>query len=145
MDQALSVGQLMFFFSLLSTLLDTLQRLAAVNLQFQDALVAVDRLYQILDEEVEPLDNDQCVAFSAVREAVELRDLSFRYGCRANVLDRVNLAIPAGQTQADLVVRAPGRVRPVTSPTKVLVPARGEMLTVSFGSRVLEVNFQPGD
>jgi multidrug resistance efflux pump len=48
-------------------------------------------------------------------------------------------------TQADLVVRAPGRVRPVTSPIKVFVPARGEMLTVSFGGRVVEVKFQPGD
>jgi multidrug resistance efflux pump len=48
-------------------------------------------------------------------------------------------------TEADLVVRAPGRVRPVTSPIKVLVPAHGEMLTVSFGGRVVEVRFQPGD
>jgi ATP-binding cassette subfamily B protein len=100
MDQALTIGQLMFFYSLLSTLLEPLQRLASVNLQFQDALVAVDRLYQILDQEVEPLDDDRKVAFTAVRDAVELRDLSFRYGSRANVLEKVNLRIPAGQTVA---------------------------------------------
>jgi ATP-binding cassette subfamily B protein len=100
MDQALTIGQLMFCFSLLSSLLEPLQRLASVNLQFQDALVAVDRLYQILDEEAEPLGDEQKVVFSEIRGAVELRDLSFRYGCRANVLDRLNLAIPAGQTVA---------------------------------------------
>ena len=55
MDGALTIGQLMFFYSLLGYLLEPLQRLAAVNLALQDALVAVDRLYQILDLEVEQL------------------------------------------------------------------------------------------
>jgi ATP-binding cassette subfamily B protein len=100
MEQALTIGQLMFFYSLLSSLLEPLQRLASVNMQFQDALVAVDRLYQILDQEVEPLGDDRKVAFAEVRQAVELCDLSFRYGCRANVLDHVNLRIPAGRTVA---------------------------------------------
>ena len=36
-------------------------------------------------------------------------------------------------TQADLVVRAPGRVRPVTTPMKVFNAARGEVLSASVG------------
>jgi multidrug resistance efflux pump len=48
-------------------------------------------------------------------------------------------------TEADLVVRAAGEVRPITSPIKVFVPARGDMLSVSFGGRVVEVKVQPGD
>ena len=47
MDGALTIGQLMFFYSLLGYLLEPLERLASVNLKLQDALVAVDRLYQI--------------------------------------------------------------------------------------------------
>src|SRR5262249_48772554 len=49
----LTIGQLMFFYSLLGSLLDPLERLAAVNLKIQDALVAVDRLYQVMDLELE--------------------------------------------------------------------------------------------
>ena len=52
---ALTVGQLMFFYSLLGYLLDPLERLATVNLKVQDALVAVDRLFQVLDLEAEPV------------------------------------------------------------------------------------------
>ena len=42
-------------------------------------------------------------------------------------------------TQADLVVRAPGRVRPVTSPMKVVNAGSGEVLSASAGGRVVEV------
>ncbi|MGE4002381.1 MAG: peptidase domain-containing ABC transporter [Planctomycetaceae bacterium] len=96
---ALTIGELMFFYTLLGYLLDPLQRLATVNMQFQEALVAVDRLYQVLDLATEPLD-DRKAAFTGVREAIELRDVSFRYGCRRNVLNEFNLRIPAGATVA---------------------------------------------
>ena len=38
--------------------------------------------------------------FTGVHQAIELREVSFRYGYRANVLEKVNLRIPAGQTVA---------------------------------------------
>jgi hemolysin D len=47
-------------------------------------------------------------------------------------------------TYADLVVRAPGRVRPVTSPLKVVNDGSGATLNASFGGRVVEVNFHEG-
>ena len=54
MEGALTIGQLMFFYSLLGNLLGPLERLASVNVKLQEALMAVDRLYQILDLEAEP-------------------------------------------------------------------------------------------
>jgi ATP-binding cassette subfamily B protein len=102
MGGALTVGQLMFFYSLLGYMLEPLDRLASVNLKLQDALVAVDRLYQILDLEVEPLGDPNKVEFTGVRTVVELHDVTFRYGCRANVLEKVNLRVPAGKTVAIL-------------------------------------------
>jgi ATP-binding cassette subfamily B protein len=100
MDGVLTVGQLMFFYSLLGHLLAPLERLASVNLKIQDALVAVDRLFQVMDLELEAAGDGKKVPFRGVRTAVELQDLSFRYGCRANVLERVSLRIPAGRTVA---------------------------------------------
>jgi ATP-binding cassette subfamily B protein len=96
----LTIGQLMFFYSLLGHLLEPLQRLTSINLQLQDALVAVNRLYEVLDVEAEPLGDVNKVEFSGLTSALELQDVSFRYGCRANVLDKVSLVIPAGQTVA---------------------------------------------
>jgi multidrug resistance efflux pump len=50
----------------------------------------------------------------------------------------------AALTEADLVVRATGQVRPVTSPVKVFLPARGGVASASFGGRVVEVKMQRG-
>src|SRR5262249_53089542 len=44
MDGALTIGELMFFYTLLGYLLGPLERLASVNIKFQEALIAVDRL-----------------------------------------------------------------------------------------------------
>src|SRR5262249_36893611 len=77
-------------------------RLAAVNLQFQEAFVAVDRLYQIMDLPPESLDDAHRVSFQGLRDALGLREVSFRYGWRAPGLEQVTLRIPAGQTVAIL-------------------------------------------
>ena len=96
---ALSIGELMFFYTLLGYLLQPLERLATVNVQFQEAFVAIDRLFQVLDIEPESL-ADRKAKFNGINDAIELRNISFRYGCRSNVLNRLNLRIPAGATVA---------------------------------------------
>jgi ATP-binding cassette subfamily B protein len=100
MGGALTIGQLMFFYSLLGNLLGPLERLAAVNVKLQEALVAVDRLYQILDLEAEQCDDHHKATFQRVCDVLELQEVSFHYGCRANVLEQVNLRIPAGKIVA---------------------------------------------
>jgi HlyB family type I secretion system ABC transporter len=100
MAGALTIGRLMFFYSLLGYLLEPLERLASVNLKLQEALVAVDRLYQILDLEAEPVGDPKKVSFAGVRDAIDLHGVGFRYGCRADVLKGLDLRIPAGRTVA---------------------------------------------
>src|SRR6266571_8798072 len=48
-------------------------------------------------------------------------------------------------TQADLVVRAAGRVRPVTSPMRVINGGSGEVFSASIGGRVVSVHFREGE
>lgn len=99
MEGALTIGQLMFFNSLLGYVLTPLERLASVSLTLQDALVAVDRLFQILDLEGERSTRQQAL-FTEIRDALALHDVSFCYGRRANVLEAVTMRIPAGATVA---------------------------------------------
>ncbi len=98
-DGALTIGELMFVYTLLGYLLEPLERLAGVNLQIQDALIAVERLFQVMDLETEPR-GERKAAFPGVREGIELRNVSFRYGCRDQVLRELKLHIPAGATVA---------------------------------------------
>ena len=96
---ALTIGELLFVFMLLTTLLEPLNRLATVNLKIQDALVAIDRLFQVLDLETEPR-GDNRVPFKQLTRELELRNVTFSYGTRGNVLDDVTLRVPAGKTVA---------------------------------------------
>jgi ATP-binding cassette subfamily B protein len=99
MDGALSIGELMFFYTLLGHLLGPLERLASVNLKLQDALMAVDRLYQILELELElEAGPARKVPFVGIQSALVMQKVCFGYGSRGNVLDKVNLYVPAGKT-----------------------------------------------
>lgn len=97
---AMTIGQLMFFFSMLGYLLAPLERLSLVNLQIQDASVALDRLYQILELAGEPSGGPGQAKFGGLREGIVLKNVSFRYGSREDVLKEVDLTIPAGKTVA---------------------------------------------
>jgi ATP-binding cassette subfamily B protein len=96
----LTVGQLLFFYSMLTSLLAPLERLAAVNLKVQEALVASGRLSQVMDLEPEVDPAATRVAFAGVRDAIELGGVTFRYGGRAPVLSGLDLRIPAGRVVA---------------------------------------------
>jgi ATP-binding cassette subfamily B protein len=100
MEGALTIGQLLFCYTLLVYLLDPLERLSLVNLKIQDALVAIDRIFQVLDLEPEQRPDEQRAAFTGLQSAIALRDVSFQYGIRAKVLDNLTLTIPAGSTVA---------------------------------------------
>ncbi len=99
-DGALTIGELIFFYTLLVCMLEPLQRLTSVNLQLQEALVAVDRLYQVMEVEVERLGGEGKAAFRGVRDAIELRGVGFRYSGRGAILKGLDLRIPAGRTVA---------------------------------------------
>jgi ABC-type multidrug transport system fused ATPase/permease subunit len=53
-----------------------------------------------MDLEAEPLSDDAEMKFTELRDCLEFREVGFRYGSRAVVLERVNLRIPAGKIVA---------------------------------------------
>jgi HlyD family secretion protein len=51
----------------------------------------------------------------------------------------------AALTKANLVVKAPGRIRPANLPTKVVYNGAGESSNAGSGGRVVHVNYREGD
>jgi ATP-binding cassette subfamily B protein len=125
---ALTIGELLFFYTLLGYLLGPLERLAAVNLKLQDALVAVDRLYQVLDLELEQATGPPRATFAGLHEAVELKGVSFKYGCRANVLEGLDLRIPAGKTVAVVGESGSGKSTLLKLLMGYYAPTEGQLL-----------------
>lgn len=107
-EGALSIGQLMFFNTLLAQMLVPLRSLTQANLTVQEGLVALERLGEVVDLDPEIDATARVCPAPAVTHAITLEGASFAYNTRGarTVLDRVDLVIPAGRTTA--VVGASG-------------------------------------
>jgi ABC-type bacteriocin/lantibiotic exporter with double-glycine peptidase domain len=91
----LSPGELMSFYALLTYLTGPINSLISSNKIIQNALIAGDRIFEILDLKSDKKDQ---VLNNLKLEKVEiiLRDVSFRYGGRATILDKINMNIKTG-------------------------------------------------
>ena len=138
MDGHLSVGQLMFFYTLLGYLLQPLERLAAAHLQLEDAVIALDRLYQVMDLELEP-GRDKGITCQGIRRGITLEDVSFGYGSRQPVLDKLSLEIPAGKRVALLGESGSGKTTLLKLLQRMYDPADGRVLVDGTDIRDLDL------
>lgn len=94
----ITIGQLITFNSLLVYFLDPVKNLINLQPQIQTAVVAADRLGEILDLEVEKGENEsRKLQPETLAGDIEMKNVSFRYGARALVLEDIHLKIKSGQ------------------------------------------------
>lgn len=88
-------------------------------------------------------DLSECREFALLQQA---RPPRLVHGCFLLASLLVGAAVTwSALTKADLVVRAQGRMRPTSAPTKVIYTPRGEGAATGLGGRVAEVYVKPGD
>lgn len=97
--QELTPGTLMVFYSLIGYLLSPIDSLIKSNQTIQDALIAADRLFQIMDLEQEE-NNEKIVIEPEMIGDITFENVSFRYGSRKQVFEALNLKIEKGKTTA---------------------------------------------
>ncbi|CAA9358187.1 MAG: Bacteriocin/lantibiotic efflux ABC transporter, permease/ATP-binding protein, partial [uncultured Gemmatimonadaceae bacterium] len=93
LDHALSPGALMSCYALLGYLTPPLARLITMNRVAQDALIAADRLFEIMDLEREEARPGVALASAPVGD-LRFEGVSARYGGRARVLHDVTFVAP---------------------------------------------------
>lgn len=93
----MSIGQLLTFNALLVYFLDPIKNLINLQPMMQTAIVASDRLGEILDLELEKKPNEDKKAMPNLNGDIEFKNLDFRYGTRQLVLKELNLHIKNGQ------------------------------------------------
>lgn len=94
----MTVGALITFYSLLAYFLDPVKNLIDLQPQMQTAVVAADRLGEILDLEAEKTEKEhRKLAPDSLAGDIEIKNLNFRYGTRQPVLLDINIRIEKGQ------------------------------------------------
>jgi ATP-binding cassette subfamily B protein len=94
----ITIGQLLTFNALLVYFLDPVKNLINLQPMMQTAIVASDRLGEILDLESEKSESEERkVKPSSLLSPIHIKNLDFRYGTRALVLQDINLSINPGE------------------------------------------------
>jgi ABC-type bacteriocin transporter len=98
--QELTPGTLMSFYALIGYILTPITSLIGANQTIQDALIAADRLFQIMDLEQEQSAEGKVELTPDMIGNIAFSNVSFRYGSRTQVFTDFNLAIAKGKTTA---------------------------------------------
>ena len=97
----MTMGALITYNSLLAYFLEPVKNLINLQPQMQTAVVAADRLGEILDLEAEKKANEyKKLNPDSLSGTVELKHVDFRYGTRKPVLQDINIKIEKGQKVA---------------------------------------------
>src|SRR3989339_7805 len=103
LEQVLNSSQdylLFSFYALVGYFTGPATSLIGANKNIQDAIIAADRLFEIIDLETES-SNDQKIELSAdLIGDIELKHVHFRYGTRTTVFEDLNIRFEKGKSTA---------------------------------------------
>jgi ATP-binding cassette, subfamily C, bacteriocin exporter len=99
MDQVISPGELMSFYAIIGFFTGPVGGLIGANRTFQNAKIAADRLFEIMDLDAEIEDNFIEIDHSDIGN-IKFENVSFRYGTRKTVFEDLTLTIKKGDITA---------------------------------------------
>jgi len=91
-DQEITPGELMSFYAILGYFTGPISSLIGANKSIQNALIAADRLFEIMDLEREETENKMELIPDQVDD-ITFKNVKFRYGTRVEVFDDFNLTL----------------------------------------------------
>lgn len=98
-NKIITPGELLSFYAILGYFIGPVGSLIGMNKTIQDAVIAADRLFEVLDLEREETENQSDLTAGMVGD-ITFTDVKFQYGTRATVFGRLSLHIPKGKVTA---------------------------------------------
>jgi ATP-binding cassette, subfamily C, bacteriocin exporter len=99
-NQEFTPGILLSFYALLAYLISPVRQLINSNQIIQDALIASDRLFQIMDLDRDEYARNKLSIERSLIDDIKFINVSFRYGTRVQVFNNLNLIIPKAMITA---------------------------------------------
>jgi ATP-binding cassette, subfamily B, bacterial len=94
-----TVGVLVAFIAALNNFFDPIQQLSQLYTTYQAGMAALDKIFELLDEEPELRDRPGAIELDRIRGEIVFDDVTFSYGS-GEALSNVKLHVPPGQTVA---------------------------------------------
>ncbi|HET8755292.1 MAG TPA: ABC transporter ATP-binding protein [Solirubrobacteraceae bacterium] len=94
-----TVGVLVAFIAALNNFFDPIQSLSQFYTTYQAGMAALDKIFELLDEEPDLSDREDAVQLDRIRGEIDFEHVTFSYGS-GDALTDVDLHVPPGQTVA---------------------------------------------
>lgn len=127
-DQTITPGELLSFYALIGYFTSPVMELIGLNKTIQNAVIAADRLFEIMDLEREEATDK----FELTREnigAIEFKNVEFSYGSRVDVFKDFSCSIPKGKTTAIVGESGSGKTT-IASLLQNLYPLKNGKITI---------------
>jgi ABC-type multidrug transport system fused ATPase/permease subunit len=98
-DGDVTVGVLVAFVAALNNFFDPIQSLSQFYTTYQAGMAALDKIFELLDEEPDLRDAPDAVQLDRIRGDIAFEDVTFSYGS-GDALTDISLHVPPGQTVA---------------------------------------------
>jgi ABC-type multidrug transport system fused ATPase/permease subunit len=95
-----TVGVLVAFVAALNNFFDPIQSLSQFYTTYQAGMAALDKIFELLDEEPDLSDKPDALELQRIRGEIVFDDVTFSYGAGKAALADVQLHVPPGQTVA---------------------------------------------
>jgi ABC-type multidrug transport system fused ATPase/permease subunit len=99
-EGAVTIGVLATFVFYLQSFFDPIQSLSQLYTTYQAGMAALDKIFELLDEQPDIADRSDAIELPRVRGEIRFEDVTFSYGGEVPALDHVTLMVPPGQTLA---------------------------------------------
>ena len=96
----LTAGALIAFLVYATNLANPIKRLSRIYGNVQKAMAAAERVFSVLDEEIEIMEKDNATELKAVIGKVDFKAVTFKYNENEVILKDINLEVKAGQMVA---------------------------------------------
>lgn len=127
-DQTITPGELLSFYALIGYFTSPVMQLIGLNKTIQNAVIAADRLFEIMDLEREEATDK----FELTREKnghIEFKNVEFSYGSRVDVFKNFSCSIPKGKTTAIVGESGSGKTT-IASLLQNLYPLKNGKITI---------------
>jgi ABC-type multidrug transport system fused ATPase/permease subunit len=130
-----TIGVLASFVFYLQTFFDPIQSLSQLYTTYQAGMAALDKIFELLDEEPDLGDKPDAIELPRVRGEIEFDDVSFSYDGENPALCGVDLRIPPGQTVALVGATGAGKSTLAKLVARFYDPDHGRVLIDGYDVR----------
>ena len=125
----LTPGELLSFYAIVGYFTGPVLSLIGMNTTMQQALIAADRLFEIMDLEREEEEGAKTELKREMMGDIHFREVAFRYGTRTNVFEKLNLSIKRGSVTAVVGESGSGKTT-LLSLLQNIYPLQGGHITI---------------